>query len=270
MRSSSAATTSTARARARPSRSSASLDAEVLRGNCEDLAEEWERGELAPGDLDWLQSLPLAVTRRRRPLLSRGAGRQHSDHDGRDARRRGPADVRRSHRHDRDRAHAPSVRPARRRPARRQRGLGRHGVRGRRRGVLDAGRRRRADADAHAVRRRPGRRATTTAQRVGWARDAREAIVVDRARTCWQSAALQTASDEDAIAAYASSSRPEPVQWSADRQSVGRRPPHGIDGAFFVEQPSDDGRWWKTGATFLADGAAGRGGRAPPLVRAGP
>jgi 16S rRNA processing protein RimM len=35
---------------------------------------------------------------------------------------------------------------------------------------------------------------------------------------------------------------------------VGR--PHGIDGAFFVEQPSDDERWWKTGATFLAAGAA--------------
>jgi 16S rRNA processing protein RimM len=34
---------------------------------------------------------------------------------------------------------------------------------------------------------------------------------------------------------------------------VGR--PHGIDGAFFVEQPSDDGRWWKTGASFLAGGA---------------
>jgi 16S rRNA processing protein RimM len=31
---------------------------------------------------------------------------------------------------------------------------------------------------------------------------------------------------------------------------VGR--PHGVDGAFFVEQPSDDGRWWKTGARFLA------------------
>ena len=31
---------------------------------------------------------------------------------------------------------------------------------------------------------------------------------------------------------------------------VGR--PHGIDGAFFVEQPSDDKRWWKTGATFFA------------------
>jgi 16S rRNA processing protein RimM len=33
---------------------------------------------------------------------------------------------------------------------------------------------------------------------------------------------------------------------------VGR--PHGIDGAFFVEQPSDDKRWWKTGASFLANG----------------
>ena len=33
---------------------------------------------------------------------------------------------------------------------------------------------------------------------------------------------------------------------------VGR--PHGIDGAFFVEQPSEDDRWWKTGATFLAAG----------------
>jgi 16S rRNA processing protein RimM len=33
---------------------------------------------------------------------------------------------------------------------------------------------------------------------------------------------------------------------------VGRS--HGIDGAFFVEQPSNDERWWKTGATFLANG----------------
>ena len=33
---------------------------------------------------------------------------------------------------------------------------------------------------------------------------------------------------------------------------VGR--PHGIDGAFFVEQPSADDRWWKMGATFLAGG----------------
>ncbi len=33
---------------------------------------------------------------------------------------------------------------------------------------------------------------------------------------------------------------------------VGR--PHGIDGAFFVEQPSDDRRWWRPGARFLAAG----------------
>ena len=33
---------------------------------------------------------------------------------------------------------------------------------------------------------------------------------------------------------------------------VGR--PHGVDGAFFVEQPSQDKRWWQTGASFLADG----------------
>jgi 16S rRNA processing protein RimM len=33
---------------------------------------------------------------------------------------------------------------------------------------------------------------------------------------------------------------------------VGR--PHGIDGAFFVELPSEDKRWWTTGATFLAGG----------------
>jgi diadenosine tetraphosphatase ApaH/serine/threonine PP2A family protein phosphatase len=38
------------------------LDAVVLRGNCEDLAEDWERSQLEPGDLAWLQSLPLAAT----------------------------------------------------------------------------------------------------------------------------------------------------------------------------------------------------------------
>ncbi|HEU5362600.1 MAG TPA: metallophosphoesterase family protein [Gaiellaceae bacterium] len=38
-----------------------SLDAHAVRGNCEDLAEEWERGELAADDLEWLQSLPLSV-----------------------------------------------------------------------------------------------------------------------------------------------------------------------------------------------------------------
>jgi diadenosine tetraphosphatase ApaH/serine/threonine PP2A family protein phosphatase len=38
------------------------LDATVLRGNCEDMAEEWERSQLADGDLEWLQALPLQAT----------------------------------------------------------------------------------------------------------------------------------------------------------------------------------------------------------------
>lgn len=38
------------------------LDAQVLRGNCEDLAEDWERAQLAPEDLAWLKALPLATT----------------------------------------------------------------------------------------------------------------------------------------------------------------------------------------------------------------
>ncbi len=33
---------------------------------------------------------------------------------------------------------------------------------------------------------------------------------------------------------------------------VGR--PHGLDGSFVVEQASEDRRWWKTGARFLAAG----------------
>jgi 16S rRNA processing protein RimM len=40
------------------------------------------------------------------------------------------------------------------------------------------------------------------------------------------------------------------------RVQIGRvGKPHGIDGAFFVEQPSADDRWWKVGSTFLAGGA---------------
>jgi diadenosine tetraphosphatase ApaH/serine/threonine PP2A family protein phosphatase len=39
-----------------------SLDAHILRGNCEDTAEEWERSQLAGEDLAWLESLPLTAT----------------------------------------------------------------------------------------------------------------------------------------------------------------------------------------------------------------
>jgi 16S rRNA processing protein RimM len=54
---------------------------------------------------------------------------------------------------------------------------------------------------------------------------------------------------------------------------VGR--PHGIDGAFFVEQPSDDRRWWQTGARFLAGGVpvevvAHRTSSGRPVIRVEP
>lgn len=51
---------------------------------------------------------------------------------------------------------------------------------------------------------------------------------------------------------------------------VGR--PHGLDGAFFVEQPSDDARWFEVGARLLVDGgeaevvAARRGSGGRPVV----
>ena len=54
---------------------------------------------------------------------------------------------------------------------------------------------------------------------------------------------------------------------------VGR--PHWIDGAFFVEQPSDDKRWWKTGARFLAGGkpvevVAHRSSSGRPVIKLDP
>jgi 16S rRNA processing protein RimM len=54
---------------------------------------------------------------------------------------------------------------------------------------------------------------------------------------------------------------------------VGR--PHGVDGAFFVEQPSDDRRWWMTGARFLAAGVpvevvAHRSSSGRPVIKVEP
>jgi 16S rRNA processing protein RimM len=52
---------------------------------------------------------------------------------------------------------------------------------------------------------------------------------------------------------------------------VGR--PHGLDGAFFVEEPSDDPRWFEKGVHLLADGeetevvAARRGAGGRPVIR---
>jgi 16S rRNA processing protein RimM len=52
---------------------------------------------------------------------------------------------------------------------------------------------------------------------------------------------------------------------------VGR--PHGLDGAFFVEAPSDDARWFQVGSRLLAGGSeaevitARRGSGGRPVVR---
>ena len=52
---------------------------------------------------------------------------------------------------------------------------------------------------------------------------------------------------------------------------VGR--PHGLDGAFFVEQPSDDGRWFERGARLWVGGdelevvAARRGAGGRPVIK---
>lgn len=57
------------------------------------------------------------------------------------------------------------------------------------------------------------------------------------------------------------------------RVQIGRvGKPHGIDGAFFIEQPSADDRWWKVGSTFLAGGVrvevvAARRSSGRPIVK---
>ena len=128
-----------------------SLDAHVLRGNCE---RRWPRsGRLAAragATWRWLQALPLTATVDGVLYCHATPDQQPADHDGDHARRGGQAHVRGRRGHRRDRAHASPVRPQRRRPAGRQRGLGRDAVRGRGRRLLDARRGRRAVVPAHA------------------------------------------------------------------------------------------------------------------------
>jgi 16S rRNA processing protein RimM len=59
-----------------------------------------------------------------------------------------------------------------------------------------------------------------------------------------------------------------------DQVTIGRvGRPHGLDGAFFVEEASDDPRWFERGARLLADGievevvAARRGAGGRPVIR---
>jgi 16S rRNA processing protein RimM len=61
---------------------------------------------------------------------------------------------------------------------------------------------------------------------------------------------------------------------TSDRVAVGRvGRPHGLDGAFFVEDPSDDPRWFESGARLLAGGeeaevlVARRGAGGRPVIR---
>ncbi len=88
-----------------------SFDAHVLRGNCEDLAEEWEQAQLAPGDLAWLQALPLTATLDGVLYCHAAPDEQPADHDGDHPGRGSPPHVRGCARDGRDRPHAPSVRP---------------------------------------------------------------------------------------------------------------------------------------------------------------
>jgi 16S rRNA processing protein RimM len=60
----------------------------------------------------------------------------------------------------------------------------------------------------------------------------------------------------------------------SDRVVVGRvGRPHGLDGAFFVEQPSEDGRWFEVGSRLHAAArevevvAARRGAGGRPVIR---
>jgi 16S rRNA processing protein RimM len=60
----------------------------------------------------------------------------------------------------------------------------------------------------------------------------------------------------------------------ADRVLIGRvGRPHGLDGAFFVEEPSGDSRWFERGARLLAGGveaeviAARRGAGGRPVIK---
>jgi len=62
----------------------------------------------------------------------------------------------------------------------------------------------------------------------------------------------------------------------SDRVSIGRvGKPHGLEGFFYVEQPSDDGRWWSVGARFLAGGrqvevVAARRAQGRPVIKVEP
>ncbi|MFL5927246.1 MAG: ribosome maturation factor RimM [Gaiellaceae bacterium] len=62
----------------------------------------------------------------------------------------------------------------------------------------------------------------------------------------------------------------------SDRVAIGRvGKPHGLDGSFYVEQPSLDERWWRVGAQLLVGGhevqvVAARRAQSRPVIRVEP
>src|SRR5207244_2715265 len=128
----------------------------------------------------------------------------------------------------------PSVRPQLRRASRCERRIRRDAVRGRGRGVLDSCRGRRAVVSPHADRRRES-----------GGRDPSERLAA-RAGVRGREPPRRTVPRRCDCATGA----PASVRVSIGR--VGR--PHGIDGAFFIERPSEDARWWRVGSRFLAGG----------------
>src|SRR4051794_37635693 len=62
----------------------------------------------------------------------------------------------------------------------------------------------------------------------------------------------------------------------ADRVAIGRvGKPHGLDGSFYVEQPSLDERWWRVGAQLLVGGrevqvVGSRRAQSRPVIRVEP
>ena len=198
------------------------------------------------------RDLPLAVELDGVTLLPCDADRQHADHDGDHARRRRSARCSATRGHVRDRPHAPPVRPAHRRSC----------------ASINAG--------SVGMPYESDVAAFWTLVEDGEPRFRRTPIDVERAV-----AAIRC----ERLGRRRGVRRGEPPRRRESRRGdrvlrgpavsvrigkVGR--PHGLDGAFFVEEPSDDGRWFEAGATLLAGGARGRGGRAPaprgrPVIR---
>ena len=183
-------------------------------GTARTCAEEWERAQLA-------RRRPAPGFRRCRSATTldgvlychAAPDEQPADHDGDHAGRGGPprpSPV--STRHGRDRPHPPSVRPQLRRPAGRQRRLGRDAVRGRGRGLLDARRGRGAvvprarRSTSSEPSRRPARAPGRT-RRSSWPRTCSSRSRATRRSRTWRAGAREGAASAVSGSRTASTAR---------------------------------------------------------------